>query len=108
MKIHDIFYLISIFIIFASLGIYFLSTTAIFDPSETKVVNLAGKRSDTDSTLSVQDEIVLFQEIERSNKTFLLWIGIPLGIILFVAGLVIKRRLAGPDLFIDDEDDDFF
>ena len=108
MKIHEILYIISIFLIILSAGIYMLSTTVVTGPNEDSVANILGKNSALDSTLSSDDAALEFFELERERNTLFLWIGIPAGIIIFLIALLIKRLKYGPDIFIDREDEDYF
>ncbi len=103
MKIYELFYIIGIILIIFSIALYMLSTTLIHRPEEDSVSNLLGKTIEFDSTLSVIEVYPDIQEMERHGKAIFLWIGIPLGITVFLTSLFIKRKKEGPDRFINDD-----
>ena len=106
MKIHEISYLISIFVIILSITFYMLSTTVFTPSDEDAAKNLLGKSSTVDSNSSAEDLAFKFHEAEREKNLLILWIGVPLGIVIFIFALFLKRLKQGPDLFIDREEDD--
>jgi len=83
-----------------------LSTTVVSVPENDSVSNIFGKTVELDSTLSEEDNVVEFQELERDKNSIILWIGILSGVLIFVFALVFKRIKQGPDLFIDRYDDE--
>ena len=106
MKTHEILYIISVFLIILSVAFYMLSTTVVSVPENDSVSNIFGKTVELDSTLSEEDNVVEFQELERDKNSIILWIGILSGVLIFVFALVFKRIKQGPDLFIDRYDDE--
>ncbi|OQX83488.1 hypothetical protein B6D60_10410 [candidate division KSB1 bacterium 4484_87] len=109
MRKYEIFYLIGILLIIFSLAYYFISSTpGVLAPDGT-MANLTGEKGQVDSTIALDDAVSAFFEKERAEKRRLLWFTIPIGVLLLGAGVRIKRRIEGPDLFIDrDEDDEDF
>ena len=106
MKIFEIFYIVGLFLIIFSVAFYFLSTTALISTDEESVSNLTGENAEIDSTIAMADGVLQFREMKRERNIFVLWIGIPLGMVVFLTGVVVKRKKEGPDRFIDIEDDD--
>ena len=107
MKTHEILYIISVFLIILSVTFYLLSTTIIPGIEEESIANIIGKSSKLDSTISVEDATLQFQEMERERYSIFLWIGVPVGLIIFLGALVLKRIKEGPDLFVDQDDYEF-
>lgn len=72
--------------------------------------NLTGENFEIDSTIITSEGVLQFQEMKREQNIFVLWTCVPIGIIIFLTGLIIKRRKEGPDLFIDieNEEQEFF
>ncbi len=106
MKAHEFIYLISLFVVILSIAFYLLSTTVFTVNEEEGAENLLGKSTEEDSTLSAEDLVFQFHEMEREKNSLFLWIGVPAGIVLFVVALVWKRIRFGPDQFIDREEND--
>lgn len=102
MQVYESLYIIGIFIIIVSIIFYILSTTMIANPDENSVTNLLGKTTEIDTTFATEETLSGLKAERRQGNRFFLWIGIPLGIGIFLAGIIIKRRKEGPDLFIDD------
>ena len=107
MKTHEILYIISVFLIILSAAFYLLSTTVISGIEEDSVANIIGKSSELDSTISVEDAILQVKEMEKERYSIFLWIGIPVGLIIFLGALVLKRIKEGPDMFVDQDDYEF-
>jgi len=112
MKLHELFYLIGNFFIIISITIYVLSTTMIANPEENSASSLLGKTMEIDTTFTIEETLSELGAKQRQENMSFLWIGIPPGIVLLLAGIIIKRRKEGRDLFIDDdfennEDTDF-
>ncbi|NOZ60604.1 MAG: hypothetical protein GXO74_02885 [Calditrichaeota bacterium] len=105
MKKYEFFYLAGIFVIILSLAYYFISSSPVLTTPDGAVVNLTGEKGEIDSTAAVDDAISSFFEKERAEKMKLLWFTVPIGILLLGAGVRVKRKIEGPDLFIDREDD---
>jgi len=103
MKSFELFYLIGVFLIILSIAAYSLSTTMITNPGDHSVSSLAGKTTQIDSVFTSDEAIADVGIMERQQNKIILWIGVPLGIVIFFAGLIIKRKSEGVDLFIDDE-----
>ena len=106
MKLHESFYLIGTFFIIVSIIIYILSTTMIGNPEENSASNLLGKTTEIDTTFTIEETLSELGAKERQGNMLFLWIGVPLGIAILLAGIIIKRRKEGRDLFIDDEWED--
>jgi len=106
MKIYELLYIISIFLIIVSIVIYVLSTTMIVNPEENSTSNLLGKTIEIDTLFTIEETCSELKAMERQGNTLFLWICIPLGVVVFLAGLIIKTKKEGPDLFIDDELED--
>lgn len=106
MKIYELLYIVAIFLIIASIAIYILSATIILNPEQHSASNLLGKTTELDTTFSADETHPALVAMERQAHTLFLWIGIPLGILVFLAGIYIKRKKEGPDLFLDDEIED--
>lgn len=104
MKTHEILYIVSIFLIILSTAFYILSTTVVSGLEEDSVSNIIGTSPQADSTISSDDIAFEFQELQRERNSLILWIGIPIGIFIFISALIIKRIKYGPDLFIDTEE----
>ncbi len=107
MKIHQILFVFAFFFIVVGSGIYLLSTTVMPNPVDDSTSNLLGELIEADTNSFVEDLSFQFKEQKKRQNQWLLWCCIPLGILFFVAGLVIKRKTEGPDLFIDQEEDMF-
>jgi len=106
MKIFELCYIIGIFLIIISIGSYALSIAIIGNPAENSVSNLLGETTEIDTIFTTDEVISDLRAMERYENMIILWIGIPLGIVVFLAGLIIKRKKEGPDLFIDDQLED--
>ena len=106
MKFHESLYIIGILLIIVSIAIYFFSITMIADPEDNSASNLWGKKIEIDTTFTIEETLAELQAEERYRNMLLLWIGIPMGIAVFLAGIFIKRKKEGRDLFIDDEFED--
>ena len=106
MKLHESFYLIGIFLIIVSIAVYFFSTTMIADPEDNSASNLLGETTEIDTTFTVEETLTELSEKQRWKNMLFIWIGVPLGIGVFLFGLIIKRKKEGRDLFIDDELED--
>ena len=104
MNTHEILYIVSIFLIILSTAFYILSTTVVSGLEEDSVSNIIGTSPQADSTISSDDIAFEFQELQRERNSLILWIGIPIGIFIFISALIIKRIKYGPDLFIDTEE----
>lgn len=106
MKIYEYFYIIGIFLIILSIAIYLLSSTMIINPEQNSASNLLGKTTEIDTNFTTEETHSALKAMERQANTLFLWIGIPVGIFVFLVGLFIKRKQDGPDLFLDDEIED--
>lgn len=106
MKTFELFYLIGIFFIILSIAFYILSTTLITNPEDHSVSNLFGEKTQIDSVFTSEEAITDVRTAQRYKNTIILWIGVPLGIVIFLVALILKRRSEGADLFIDDEIED--
>lgn len=106
MKLHESFYIVGIFLIVLSIAIYVFSTTITVNPEDNSVSNLLGKTTELDSAATIEETLSALRARERQENLVFLWIGIPLGIGILLAGIIIKRRKEGRDLFVDDELED--
>jgi len=106
MKLHESLYIIGIFLMIASITVYFFASTMIADPEDNSASNLLGKTTEIDTSFAVEQTLTELSAKERQGNRIFLWIGIPLGIGLFLFGLIIKRKKEGRDIFIDDELED--
>jgi len=106
MKLHESFYIIGILLIIVSIAIYFFSTTMIADIEDNSASNLWGKTTEIDSSFVIEETLTELSANERQRNRLFLWIGIPVGIGVFLFGMIIKRKREGRDLFIDDELED--
>ena len=106
MKIYEFCYIAGIFLGIVSIAIYALSSTVIVNPGQDSVSNLLGKRAEIDTNFTMDENRAALETKDRQTNTLFLWIGIPSGIVIFLAGLIIKRRSEGPDLFLDNELED--
>jgi len=103
MKIFEFFYIVGIFLIIISIAAYSLSTTVIPNPGDHSVSSLFGEKTEIDTVITSDEATADVGEMQRQKNTIILWVGIPLGIVIFLAGIVIKRKTIGIDLFIDDD-----
>lgn len=106
MKLHESFYIIGILLIIVSIAIYFFSTTMIADIENNSASNLLGKTTEIDTSFAVEEALTELSAKERQGNKLFLWIGIPMGIGIFLVGIFLKRKKEGRDQFIDDELDD--
>lgn len=108
MKAYEWLYIIGIFLVIIAIILYTFSITFIANPEENSVTNLFGKATEIDSNFTTESTLSAFQAKQRQGAKLFLWIGVPLGIGLFLLGLFIKRKKEGADVFIDDviEDDE--
>ena len=103
MKIFELFYVVGIFMIILSIVAYSLSTTIISNPVDHSVSSLSGETTQIDSVYAPDEALADVEIMKRHQNKIILWIGVPLGIVIFFVGLIIKRKKEGADLFIDDE-----
>ncbi|UCE06097.1 MAG: hypothetical protein JSW07_21340 [bacterium] len=106
MKIHELLYIIGIFLIIVLIAIYALSTTMISNPEDGSISDLFGRTTEIDTNFTTEEALSDLRAEKRHGNLLLLWIGIPLGIGVLLAGIIIKRMKEGRDLFIDDEIED--
>ena len=106
MKIFEFFYIIGIFLIIISIAAYSLSTTVIPNPGDHSVSSILGKKTEIDTVITSDEAIADVGEMQRQKNTIILWVGIPLGIVIFLAGIITKRKTIGTDLFIDNDLED--
>jgi len=106
MKLHEYFYILAVLIFFLSFLLYFLSTTFYSSPDQDAVSNIFGESTEVDSLVAAEDTIPGIKEEEQQKRKIYLWIGVASGILIFFVGLIIKRKIDGPDHFIDDESDE--
>jgi LPXTG-motif cell wall-anchored protein len=106
MKIYEVLYIFGIFLIIASIATYILSSTIILNPEQNSASNLLGKTTEIDTTFASNETHSALTDMERQTNTLFLWIGVPLGILIFLSGIFLKRKKEGPDLFLDDEIED--
>jgi len=45
--------------------------------------------------------------MNKAHYHRLLWFGIPVGLVLLFTGIWLKRKTEGPDLFLDEDIDEF-
>jgi len=103
MKSYEFLYIVSIFLIIVSIAMFKLSSTIIADTENNSVTSLLGKTTEIDTNFTAEEMLSEVRAKERQGNLIYLWTGIPLGIIVFITGLLIKRKKEGPDSFIDDE-----
>jgi len=106
MKIYELLYISAIFLILLSIIIYFLSTTVITTSAEDTLSNFLGETTKVDSTYAATEVLPDVVSMQRHRSAIYLWLGIPLGVLFFLIGLIIKRKTEGKDLFLDDEIND--
>ena len=106
MKIYEICYITGISLAIVSIAIFALSSTMVTTPEPDSVSNLMGKEAVLDTNFTVDENRIALENKEHQSNRLFLWIGIPAGISFFLAGLIIKRKKEGPDLFLDDELED--
>ncbi len=106
MKIYELLYIFGVVLIIASFATYFLASTIILNPEQNSASNLLGKTTEIDTTFATDETHSALTAMERQTNTLFLWVGIPLGILIFLSGVFIKRKKEGPDLFLDDEIED--
>ncbi len=106
MKLHEYFYILAVLIFILSFLLYFLSTTFYSSPEQDSVSNILGNSTEVDSLIAAEDTLPGIKEEAQQRRTTLLWIGVASGVLIFFAGLVIKRKIDGPDRFLDDEPDE--
>lgn len=106
MKIFQILYFVGIMIIAIAVIYYALSMLLIPIPEEDSVANILGETTELDSTFSKLEAFDEFKAKERSEKLPVLWIGVLVGAGLILSGVIVKRIMEGPDLFLDDDLDD--
>lgn len=106
MKIHEYFYILAVLIFILSFLLYFFSTTFYSSPGQDAVSNIFGNSTDVDSLVDASEALPGIQEEMQQRRTTFMWIGIAFGVVIFIAGLIIKRKIDGPDQFIDDEPDE--
>ena len=106
MKLHESLFIIGILLIIVSIAVYFFSTTMIADPEGNSASNLWGKTTEIDTSFTIEETLTELSANERQRNMLFLWIGIPMGIGVFLFGIIIKRKKEGRDLFIDDELED--
>ncbi|MFZ5519231.1 MAG: hypothetical protein ACOY90_21550 [Candidatus Zhuqueibacterota bacterium] len=112
MKLHEYCFILAVLLLILSFLYYSLSTTFYSSPDQSAVSNILGQDTEADSLVAAEDIISDVRTEQRQSRSMVLWIGVTSGALLFIAGLFIKRKIDGPDRFIDDasgdEDDDFF
>ncbi len=106
MKIYEFCYIAGILSIIISIAIFALFSTVITNSGQDSVSNILGKTAEIDTNFAIDENREAFEAKERQSNRLFLWIGIPVGIAVFLAGLIIKRKNEGPDLFLDDELED--
>ena len=106
MKIYELFYIFAVFSILLSITVYFLSSTVITTSEDDALSNFFGETTEVDSTYVAPELLQDVTSMQRYKSAIYLWIGIPIGIIFFLIGLIIKRTTEGKDMFLDDEFDD--
>ncbi|MCI0493949.1 hypothetical protein L0Z72_02995, partial [candidate division KSB1 bacterium] len=102
MKVSQVLYLIGVLVIALAVIFFVLSMVLIPAPEEDSVVNMLGKTTDLDSTLSSAEAFDELKAKERSEKLTFLWIGVLIGTVTILSGIILKRVKEGPDLFVDD------
>ena len=106
MKVSEILYIIGAFVIAMSVIFFAFSILLIPAPEEDSVIDLFGKTTELDTTLSHAEAFDEFIAKERSEKRAILWIGVLIGTVTILSGVILKRIREGPDVFLDDERDD--
>ncbi len=97
---------IKCFMVIISIAIFALSSTVTTNPEPDSVSNLLGKTATIDTNFTIDENRVALETMKHQRNTLFLWIGIPTGFFIFLAGFYLKRTKEGPDLFLDDEIED--
>jgi len=106
MKVHEVFFIVAVLLLILSFLYYVLSTTFYASPDQAVVSNMLGQDAEADSLVTADEIISDVQTEYQMKRSTTLGIGVISGVLLLIAGLIIRRKIDGPDRFIDDASSD--